>query len=286
VASRKEQKEAARQAREQAVAQLKASQTRRTRMLTLGGVLALVVAAIIVVIVVSSSGGGGSAGGVDNQRDGAAYSHAGAVADVKSLLGGIPESSDDVLGNPLSRVTITEYGDLACPTCDDFAVTTEPQLIEADVRTGKVQLAFRGDETASGYANGSEYVATQVAARAAGLQDKGWDYIMLMYDEQPQDINGNHAEDVKYITSSYLLNRAQQVPGLNVAEWQKDLSDPALAQDVAGDGAAGNAAGVSGTPTLFISGPKGTVEYDKGNDSPSGVVPTLPELQALIAQVS
>ncbi len=281
VASRKQQKEAARQAREQAVRQLKADQSRRTRLTTLAGAVGVAVVAVVVVIIISSSGGGGNP---VTQQDGAPYTQAGAVANVKKLLAGIPQHGN-VLGNPNAPVTITEYGDLVCPTCDIFAVSTEPQLINAEVRTGKVQLQYRGFETASGTANGSEYVATQVAARAAGLQDKEWDFIQLVYDEQPQTIHGNHAEEVGYVNSAYLLNRAQQVPGLNISQWQSHLGDQSLAQQVTADGAAATQQGVTGTPTIFVSGPKGTVEYDKGLTEPS-VIPTLSQLQALIAQVS
>jgi protein-disulfide isomerase len=284
VASRKQQKEAARAAREQAVRQMKASQSRRTRMLTLYSVLAVAIVAVAAVILVSSSKGGGSIAGVLTQRDGAADTHAEAAADIKRLLNGIPQHGD-VLGNPNAPVTVTEYGDLVCPVCDIFATSTEPQLISAEVRTGKVQLWFRGTETASNFDNNSEYTATQVAARAAGLQDKEWDYILLLYDEQPQTIGGKDAEDVGYVNSAYLLNRAQQIPGLNVAEWQRNLGDASLSQLVNADTASANELGVRGTPTLLFSGPKGTVQYDKDSTEPS-VIPTLQQMQALIKQVS
>jgi protein-disulfide isomerase len=286
VASRKQQKEAARQAREQRVAQMKAAQSRRTRMSTLSAVVVGVIIAAGVFILVSSSGGGGPASQVLTQRDGAGYSHAGAQANVASLLDGIPQHGN-VLGNPNAPITITEFGDLVCSSCDDWDLTSEPQLITQYVRTGKVQLQYRGVETSSGYYNGGEYVATQVAARAAGLQNKEWNYIVLLYDEQPRVIGGKSAELVKYVSSTYLLNRAQQLApyGLNVAEWKRHLNDPTLIQDVTADTAAATQMGVSGTPTIFISGPKGTVQYDKGATLPS-VVPTIQQLAALIAQVS
>jgi len=283
LASRKQQKEAARLAREQAVAQLKTGQQRRVRLMTLGGVLLVVVAVAAVLIIISSAGGGSSASEVSTQRDGAYYSHAGALAEVKSLLSGIPESGN-VLGNPLAPVTITEFGDLVCPVCDLFAVTTEPQLIQSEVRTGKVQLQFRGYVTASGRANASEYVPSQVAARSAGLQDKEWYYVLLLYDEQPQNISGQDAELVKYVTPAYLRNRAQQVPGLDVAAWSRHLHDQALINDVSGDGAAAQHDGITGTPTILVSGPKGTVEYDRGGTENS-VIPTVAQIRSLIAQV-
>jgi protein-disulfide isomerase len=289
VASRKQQKEAARIAREQAVAQLKAGEMRRIRLLTLGSVVLAAVVAVVAFIIISSSNGGGPVKKVPTQQDGAQYTHAEAIANVKQLLDGIPESGN-VLGSPLAPVTITEYGDLVCPVCDDFAITPtgEPALIADEVRTGKVRLVFKGLDTASSHANQSMFVTGQVGALSAGLQNKLWYYVMLVYDEQPQTINGQDAETVPYVTSAYLQNRAAQVPGLNLVKWQANLSNPTLIDDIKQDNAEANQNGAAqlGTPAIFVSGTKGTVLYDQNGQAASGVVPTISELQALIAQVS
>jgi protein-disulfide isomerase len=283
VASRKQQKEQARAAREAAHAQLRSQQNRRSRVLTLGGVLAVVIAAVVVVIIVSSSGGGGSSGGVLTQRDSAGFTHSGAQADVKTLLSGIPQSGN-VLGSPIAPVTITEFGDLVCSTCDAFALESEPQLIQSEVRTGKVQLVYRGDDTASATANGKEWAATQLAARSAGLQNKEWNFIMTVYDEQPLEIDGKSAELATYVTPAYLANRAQQVAGLNMAKWQANLTNPSLKAAVAADLHAAQDEAPNGTPTIIVEGPKGSVTYDSSDTL--SAVPTLAQLQALIKQVT
>jgi protein-disulfide isomerase len=283
VASRKEQKEAARRQREQLHAQLKASQQKRARIWVLGGVLAGVIVMAAVFVIASSKAGAGTS---SNGLSGATFhfkTHAEAQQAMETLLKGIPET-DNVLGNPDAPITITEFGDLVCSTCDDFALSSEPQLIADDVATGKVKLEYRAFETASSYANASEFTATQVAARSAGLQHLEWDYILLTYNEQPVSIHGKDEELVTYVSSGYLADIAKQVPGLNLAQWQQGLTDPSLAQDVTADGNAGNQLGVQGTPTIFVKGPKGTVEYDKSGTL--SAVPTLAQLQALIAQVS
>jgi protein-disulfide isomerase len=282
VASRKAQKEAARQAREQAVAQMKAQQSARTRIYMLGGVIAALAAAAVIVILISSSGGGGSVNTAITKQNGAAYNHAQAQAGVESLLSGI-EQSGNILGSPLAPVTITEFGDLVCPVCDDFAVTTEPELITADVRTGKVRLVFRADDTASGRANQDQFVPGQVAARAAGLQGKEWNFVMLTYYEQPADINGQDAELSSYTSAAYWKNRAEQIRGLNIPEWQSELSNPTLKSDVATDLEAANSEAPNGTPTIIVTGAKGSVTYDKSDTL--NAVPTLAQLQTLISQV-
>lgn len=288
MASRREQKEAARRAREQAVAQLKAEHARRSRMLMLGGVVAVVIAAIVVVIVVSSSGGGTlkalTPSTLSTQAaDGAAYSPKAAVADVKSLLGGIPQSGN-TLGQPNAPVTITEFGDLVCSTCDAFALSSERQLIQQEVRTGKVKLVFRADDTASSFANQSQWQATQVAAASAGLQRKEWDYVMLVYDEQPITIGGQSAEQVPYVSTAYLQNRAEQVPGLNLAKWQAGLANATLIRQVQNDLTASKVQAPRGTPTIIVTGASGQSQtYDSSGKL--SAVPTISQLKQLIAQV-
>ncbi|MGA2469582.1 MAG: thioredoxin domain-containing protein [Solirubrobacteraceae bacterium] len=293
MASRAEQKAAARAAREQAAAQIHASRRQRTQLMAAGGVLLAVVAAAAVVIALSS-GGGGTTGTfkankktVPNPVPGAVMpmTPAAAVADVHKQLDGIPESGN-TLGKANAPVTVTEFGDLVCSTCDDFALTSEKQLITADVRTGKVKLVYRGLATASNYANSSQYIDTQVAARSAGLQGKEWYYVLLTYDLQPETINGTDSEELPYVTSAYLQNRASLVPGINLLQWQTNMTNPTLIAAVHADTSAANAAGVSGTPAVFVSGPKGTVQYDRGNSPSLSAVPSLAQLQALIAQVS
>jgi protein-disulfide isomerase len=285
VASRKQQKEEARARREQVHAQLKADQSRRIRMLTLGGVLA---AAVIVaaIFIIGSSGGGSSTTPSSVKQATLSHfpTHAAAVADMETLLKGIPQSGN-TLGNPGAPVTVTEFGDLVCSTCDAFALGTEPLLIADDVRTGKIKLAFRGVETSSGYANASEYVDTQVAARSAGLQNLEWNYLLLTYNEQPVEIGGKSAELVSYINSAYLQGIARQIPGLNPIKWQTGLTDPTLINDVSADTKAGEQAGVNSSPTVFVSGPKGTIEWNKGVTILPQTAQGLTQLQGLIAKV-
>jgi protein-disulfide isomerase len=273
MASRAEQKAAARAAREAKQQELRAAATRRQRLMALGGMLTVAVVALIVVIVVST--GGGAAKNVVKVPKSA---QSAALAAVNATLAGIPQSGN-VLGNPKAPVTITEYGDLVCPTCADFAVTTEPQIIDALVRTGKAKLVYRAFETASGTANGSEFINTQVAARAAGLQGKEWNYILLTYEEQPATINGTPAEEVAYVNTAYLQSRAAQIKGLNLVKWQAHTTASPLVSAVKSDETAALSTGAKGTPAVYISGPKGTVMDPE-------VVPSLAKVEQLVAQVS
>jgi len=249
MASRAEQKAAARALREARQRQSTAAQARRMRMIWLSGLVAAV--AVVVVIIAVTAGGNGT------KTVGAKT----AEAKVTALLKGIPQSSNVQqgieLGNPNAPVTMTEYGDLVCPICQEFALTTEPQLIAHEVRAGKVKIVYKADETASGASNSGEFTAGQVAARAAGLQKLGWNYILLWYEEQ-------QSEDTPYVTTAFLAGLARQIKGLNFAKWQSELQNPNLAGYVTVDGqgmnqlVSSNAVPGNATPTLLFSGPKGS----------------------------
>ena len=213
----------------------------------LGGVLVAAIVLVVVAIVVSSSGGGSSAPAATSS---AAKQQASAV---NSLLSGIPQSGV-TLGSPTAKVTVTEFGDLECPVCKEFATTSENQLISNDVRSGKVKLVYRSLETATGNGpNASWWVPQQSAAYAAGAQNKAWYYIELFYHEQGD-------EATSYVNQSYLQGLAQQVPGLNYAAWQSARSSSQYAAQVTADEQAARASRFDSTPTIVIQGPKGQAQ--------------------------
>ncbi len=233
------------------------------RLIWLAGLVAVAAAAIVVVVVAVGGGGGGGAAKSTNPTA--------AKAAVAAVLKGIPQSGD-TLGNSKAPVTVTEFGDLVCPVCGQFALTSEQQLIAADVRAGTVKLVYRGLETASSTANPGEYVASQVAARAAGQQSREWDYLLLWYNEQGSETD-------PYVTDSYMQGLAQQVPGLNLPAWQAARNSQTLANAVTADSKAASALGFNETPSLTITGPKGSATPIVGVD-------TYAQIEAEIKQVS
>jgi protein-disulfide isomerase len=252
MASRKDQKEAARQ-RRLAEERERADRARRDRRLRmLGGVVIGAVAIVAVLIAISAGSGGGSAPKATSATAKAA------ATTVNALLSGIPQSGNR-LGSPTAKVTVTEYGDLECPICKDFALGAEGQLVANDVRSGKVQLVYRSLETASGGSPIANVFPTQqAAALAAGKQSKGWNYIELFYHEQGPESTG-------YVTTSYLQGLAQQIPGLNMSQWSSDRQSPALTAQVTSDEQAAASAGFNSTPTIVVKGPKNQAQPIVGN---------------------
>jgi protein-disulfide isomerase len=265
MASRKEQKEAARQ-RRLAEEQARAERARRDRRLRmLGGTVVIAIAVVVVAIAISS--GGGSTNVVKPNSPAAKK----AQKTVNTLLTGIPQQGN-TLGSPSAKVTVTEYGDLVCPVCKSFALGAENQLIANEVRQGKVKIVYKALETASGQANGSMFVPSQTAMLAAGNQKKAWNYIELFYHEQGDETSS-------YVTDNYLGGLAKQVPGLSFGQWSSDRQSSALSTQVNTDMASANAAGYNSTPTILVTGPKSQAQPIVGDT-------TYGQLQSAISSVS
>jgi protein-disulfide isomerase len=246
MASRTKQKEEAR-ARRVAEEQARAEKARRDRRLRMGGGVVLIAVAIVAVAIAVSSGGG--------NKTVTPTSSAGkqAASSVNTLLGGIPQSGM-TLGSPSAKVTLTEYGDLECPVCQSLALGAQNQLIQNDVRSGRVKMVFRSLETASsGSPIPNAFQNQQIAAYAAGLQNVGWHYIELFYHQQGQEATG-------YVTESYLDNIAKQIPGLNYSKWLTDRKNPTLLAQLNNDQQQASTLGVRSTPTVLIAGPKGSAQ--------------------------
>jgi protein-disulfide isomerase len=243
MASRKAQKDAARE-RRLAEERARAERDRRTRRLRMvGGVTVVAVALVAVAIAISSSGS--SSAKVITPDSPAAKT---AQASVNSLLKGIPQQ-DNTLGSPTAPVTVTEYGDLECPVCKSFALGAENQLIANEVRAGKVKLVYRSLETASGTANGSMFVPQQASALAAGEQKLGWNYIELFYHEQGDETS-------TYVNDNFLAGLAKQISGLDYGQWSSTRGSSSLSDQVTKDMQAAQTAGYQSTPTIVVTGPK------------------------------
>ena len=265
MASRTKQKEEAR-ARRLAEEQARVEHARRQQRIRIIGGTVLGAVVIVVALVLINSGG--KKGGLQTGTKANAT-----VNSVNQLLTGIPQSGA-VLGNPNAKVTMTYYGDYQCPVCKDFTLSGGfPQLVDKDVRSGKVKVVYASFCTAT--CNGPDpgvFNTQQVAGLSAGKQNKFWHYTELFYREQGQ-------ENTSYVNDKYLQGLATQIGGLNLTKWQSDRNDSTLTTQVNSDQSTARQVGVSGTPTLIFKGPKGQAVA-------SSAVPTYQQLEQAVKQVS
>jgi protein-disulfide isomerase len=206
----------------------------RGRALRMGAAATIVVAAGIVLAIIVSGGGGSSA----NPGGGSGATPAQGVS---ALLAGIPQSAN-ALGSPSAPVTMQYFGDLECSTARAFTLTTLPPIIGRWVRSGELRIDYRSLRSVS---EPNIFDVQQVAALAAGMQDKLWYYLEDFYREQGREHSG-------YVTERYLRALAQQVPGLNLKQWSHDRQDPQLTTQVTGDEQAAYTAGLHNTPSFLI----------------------------------
>jgi protein-disulfide isomerase len=250
---RREQARSQRKALEEAEA---AKAVRRTRLTQLAIAAAVVIVAVVVIAIVA---GGGSSKTPPKQGSSGQQQ---AVAAVNKTVGGIPQSGN-TLGSPTAPVTLVYFGDLECPICKDFTLGALPSIIQKWVRTGKLRIEYRSLETAS--REPEVFRTQQIAALAAGKQNKAWHYIELFYHQQGE-------ENTPYVTETYLHNLASQVPGLDLSKWASDRNDPALANQLNADAQLANNEGFNGTPSFLIGKTGGAtkkLEYSSLTDPSS-----------------
>lgn len=172
------------------------------------------------------------------------------VDEVTKLLDGIPQRGA-VLGDPKAPVTVVEYIDFKCPVCAAASQGAVPAVIEKYVRSGKVKMelrpvAFIGPDSERG----------ALAALAAGMQDKMWNFSKLMLQNQ-----GN--ESSEWITDEVVKAHAKAV-GVDEALFAKDYAGDvvvtdftAIRRDAQKDLAPTAADPQPGTPRWVVSGPGG-----------------------------
>jgi protein-disulfide isomerase len=246
---RRDQARAQRKAMEEAAA---AGAARRMRLTQLGIVVSVVVVAIVVVLIVTS---GGSKSGIPTSKT----EKNSVTRGISTLIAGIPQSGN-ALGSPTAPVTLQYFGDLECPICKEFTVGALPSVIPKWVRTGKLRIEYHSMETAT--REPEVFKTQQIAAYAAGKQDKAWYFIETLYHEQGE-------EDSGYVTEKYLQGIASQIPGLNLAQWTSDRSDPELANELTTDEQAVNSNGFKGTPSFLIGKTGGAMSRLEYPSSPS-----------------
>jgi len=176
-----------------------------------------------------------------------------------ALLADIPQSAN-ALGSAAAPVALLYFGDLQCPFCRDFTLEVLPSMIERWVRAEDLRIEYHALETAT--REPEVFLAQQVAALAAGKQDKAWHFIETFYREQGEEGSG-------YVTDRFLQGIAGEVPGLNLPQWNRERADPQLAGEIAADARAAEAAGLNGTPSFLIGRSAGAMTTFASTDAAS-----------------
>lgn len=142
---------------------------------------------------------------------------------------------DHRLGPADAAIQVVEYGDYECPFC----AQAEPGVEEIRARfRDRLLFAFRHFPLVSQHPHAWR---AALAAEAAGAHGRFWELHHHLLSHQ-------HA-----LSDDELRNHARAL-GLDMAAFERDIHDHALAELVRQDALSGLHSGVQGTPTFFVNG--------------------------------
>ena len=160
------------------------------------------------------------------------------------------------LGNPQSKVVVTEFGDYQCPSCATWSTYIKDSVI-----------AKYGDKILFVFKNfplpiHKNAPAAAQAVEAAGVQGKFWEMHDIVYEKQ-QDWENEKDPNTKF--ESY----ANQL-GLNINQWKKDRDSDKIKDLISTDKALGEKLELPGTPAFLLNGvllqPKSFTDLNKAID--------------------
>src|SRR5205809_6330549 len=147
----------------------------------------------------------------------------------------VTEGRDHIQGTADAAVTLVEYGDYQCPYCG----AAYPIVKEVQSRMGeRLRFVFRNFPITTSHPHAEQAAE---AAEAAATQSRFWEMHDLLYENQrrlgDQDLRA-YAEEL----------------GLDVEQFDKELSGHVHAARVHEDFVSGVRSGVDGTPTFYVTG--------------------------------
>lgn len=151
-------------------------------------------------------------------------------------------ATDHIKGNTEAELVLMEYSDFQCPAC----ALTYPNLKKlSELYPEDIQIVYRHYPLTSIHAYA--FMAAK-ATEAAAIQGKFWEMHDLIFENQT--IWSNMDKPLNAFT-----NYATQL-GLNLDQFLIDMESSEVEKKINWDIKAGNAAGVTGTPSLYVNGEK------------------------------
>ncbi|MBR9700733.1 thioredoxin domain-containing protein [Candidatus Woesearchaeota archaeon] len=152
------------------------------------------------------------------------------------------DDGDYFLGDADAPVTVVEFSDFECPFCGRAHSQTYPQLKEDYIDTGKIKYSFRHFPL-SFHQNAQKAGEAAECVGKLGGNEAFFEYADTLFGNQ----GALSVSDLKGYAGDQ---------GLDQGAFDECLDSDEFASKIQSDFAAGQQAGVSGTPSFFINGNK------------------------------
>ncbi len=149
--------------------------------------------------------------------------------------------TDHFLGNPTAKVQVIEYADTTCSHCADMEKVLK-EVLDPHIKSGELVWIYRNFLSSRETNKEARYL--ECVAKISG-NEKYWNY---------QNILFNTPLSTK--TESFLKSEASKL-GATEGLLAKCLESDSIDKKIEADMTGGIAAGVIGTPYIFVVGPSG-----------------------------
>lgn len=139
-------------------------------------------------------------------------------------------------------VVMSVFSDYRCPYCTMFSREALPEIVQEFVESGQVRLEWRDSPF-----QGDESVMAAMAAHAAALQNKYWEYNQALVDAGS---TSSHAS----FSVGQLVELAKNVGVPDLELFEEDMRSDAVLELVKADYDLAQNLGVQSTPTIIIGG--------------------------------
>lgn len=160
----------------------------------------------------------------------------------------IPQTVDKdgfyTLGSPSARLVLIDYADFLCTNCRIHFETTELELIEKYVRTGKIRMTLR-------YVLdfGERSLRTAEASACASLQGYGWQMHDLLFQNQAEVWNTAENQLIPL-----LKKYAMMLKGLDQGKFGTCMETRQLQKIIEAEDAERRTRGITTRPSFEING--------------------------------
>jgi protein-disulfide isomerase len=213
----------------------------RNRLLLLAGAVGLAVVVVVVAVVLGSGGGSSPTTTTTTTASGGSSG-----PEAATIFNGVPQRGD-TLGKSSAPAVLTIYEDPQCPFCRQWDIDTLPTVVSQYVRTGRLQLRYRGIPIIS-----ENSLAGLAAIYAAGLQNKLWNMAVALYERQGEEGSG-------WITVPVIRDAAREI-GANATKLLADADSKTVSAEVTASAKDAASKKIDSTPTFVLQKTLGAAE--------------------------